>query len=170
MMVAMESTDRLRIEPASVAWLEALAEGDDVFAARFAIAVEPGWAVFPETIAFALEGARAAPPEWGVHLFFDALDGALVGNGGWKGPPVDGAAELGYAVAEGRRNRGFATAAVQELVRRARGEGVRVAVAHTLAQVSASTTVLSRCGFAYVDDVIDPDDGPLWRWELPLDA
>ena len=169
MMVAMESTERLRLEPASLEWLEALAEGDAVFSARFAIAVEPGWVVFPETIAFALERTHDTPPEWGVQLFFDPVDGALVGNGGWKGAPVDGVAELGYAVAEGRRNRGLATAAVRELVRRARGAGVRLAIAHTLAEVSASTAVLTRCGFARVGDVVDPDDGPLWRWELSLD-
>ena len=38
------------------------------------------------------------PRERGPQLFFDD-DAALVGNGGWKGRPEQGAAELGYAVA-----------------------------------------------------------------------
>jgi len=26
--------------------------------------------------------------------------------------------------------------------------------------------VLKHCGFAYVGAVIDPEDGPVWRWEF----
>lgn len=94
-------------------------------------------------------------------------DTALVGNAGWKGEPVDGAAELGYAVAPSRRGRGIATA-VRELVARASVAGLRTVVAHTLAEPSPSTSVLARCGFAKVAEVVDPNDGPIWRWELSL--
>ena len=104
-----------------------------------------------------------------MHLVFDA-DGALVGNGGWKGAPADGVAEVGYAVAPERRRRGIATAVVRELVARARAAGLRLVIAHTLPQRSASTTVLDRCGFAHVGELVDPDDGVVWRWELPLAA
>ncbi len=156
------------MEPAALAWLEALAEGDNVFTARFGVSVVAGWAPFPEAISFALEATRTgAPALWGVHLFFDD-DGALVGNGGWKGAPADGIAELGYAVAPERRRRGIATAAVRELVARARVAGVRLVVAHTLPELSASTTVLHRCGFSHAGERVDPDDGVVWRWELPL--
>lgn len=99
-------------------------------------------------------------------LFDD--DGTLVGFGGWKGPPVNGAAELGYAVAPECRGRGIATAVVRELVTRARGANLRVVVAHTLPENSSSTTVLHRCGFVHVGAVVDPDDGVVWRWELSL--
>ena len=157
-----------RVEPASAAWLEALADGDHVFTQRFGIAVAPGWAVFPESIPYALELARSvADPRWGFHLFFD-VDGVLVGNGGWKGEPVNGIAELGYAVAPGRRNRGLATAAVRILLERGRAAGVRVVVAHTLAHASASTSVLTRCGFTQVGEDVDPEEGLVWRWELRL--
>ena len=93
----------------------------------------------------------------------------MIGNGGWKGPPVDGAAELGYAVAPARQGRGVATAVVRELVRRARVAGLQMVFAHTLAAESASASVLARCGFAKVAELIDPDEGPVWRWELHLD-
>jgi [ribosomal protein S5]-alanine N-acetyltransferase len=156
----------VRVVPASIPWLEALLEGDEVFAQRFGIPVEPGWSAFPETLTFALEGARGPQPEWGVHLFFDSVDGALVGNGGWKGPPVGGFAELGYAVAASRRNRGIATAAMQELLASGRTAGLRGVVAHTLPTESASTTVLSRCGFEKTGDVTDADDGRMWRWRV----
>ena len=86
-----------------------------------------------------------------------------------EGPPVDGAAELGYAVAQARQGRGIATAAVRELVRRARFAGLHMVFAHTLAAESASTSVLARCGFTRVAELTDPDEGPVWRWELRLD-
>ncbi len=156
------------MEPATLPWLEALAAGDEEFARRFAIPVVPGWAPFPEAIPLALEAARqGAPPAWGTHLFFDD-DGALVGFGGWKGVPVDGVAELGYAVAPERRGRGVATATVRKLVVRGRAAGLRVVVAHTLPEVSASTTVLRRCGFVHVGEVVVPGEGQVWRWELAL--
>ena len=115
------------VVPAWLEWLEALSVGDEEFTTRFGIPVEPGWVGFPESLPAAVDGVRRAPDDpWGTHLFFDD-DGALVGFGGWKGPPRGGEAELGYAVAPGRRGRGIATAVVAELVARAlcrrRGHG-----------------------------------------------
>lgn len=101
----------MRVAPVTREWAEALAEGDEVFSARFGVEVEPGWADSPEVIALMLRSTRAGePPEWGPHLYFDD-DGTLVGNGGWRGAPTDGIAELGYAVAPGRQGRGIATRA-----------------------------------------------------------
>lgn len=157
-----------RVEPATVAWLEALVEGDPVFSARFDVPVVAGWAGFPEALPLALEAARAgAPAAWGAHLVFDD-DGALVGYCGWKGEPVDGVTELGYAVAPERQGRGIATTIVRELVARARAAHVGLVVAHTLPATSPSTSVLQHCGFVRAAEVVDPDDGVVWRWELPL--
>ena len=158
----------IRVEPITVAWAEALAEGDGVFAQRFGVAVEPGWAGFPEVVPFLVRWSRGgSPPAWGPHLLFGE-DGALVGNAGWKGPPVDGVAELGYSVAPARRGRGIATGVVLELLARARRDGLSEAIAHTLAAPSPSTSVLLRCGFRKVDEFVDPDDGPVWRWSVRL--
>jgi RimJ/RimL family protein N-acetyltransferase len=145
-----------------------LIQGDDVFSAEFGVPVESGWVGFPEALPFLVQTARGpGPPEWGPHLFFDE-DDALVGNGGWKGPPVDRVAELGYAVAPGRQGRGIATAVIGELVERARAQGLRVAVAHTLAAESPSTRVLQGCGFEKASEFVDSKDGPVWRWERVL--
>jgi RimJ/RimL family protein N-acetyltransferase len=149
--------------------MEALVEGDDAFSARFGIPVVTGWAGFPEALPHALDGVRAnGSSAWGSHLFFDD-DGALVGFGGWKGEPVDGAAELGYAVAPERQERGIATAVVRELLARGRAAGLRLAVAHTLPETSPSTAVLTRCGFSHVGATDGANEGVVWRWELPLD-
>lgn len=159
---------RIRVEPAKPEWADALSHGDAEFTRRFEVPVEAGWAGFPDALPIIIAANEGGPGQWGPHLFF-ADDGALIGNGGWKGPPVDGAAELGYAVAPARQGRGIATAVVRELVRRARVAGLHMVFAHTLAAESASTSVLARCGFTRVAELTDPDEGPVWRRELRLD-
>lgn len=159
----------IRVEPLSLEWIEALAEGDGTFTERFGIPVVAEWLAFPEALPYMLETVRASGASaWGSHLFFH--EGALVGFGGWKGAPVEGAAELGYAVAPERRGRGIATAVVRVLVERGRDAGLTTVLAHTLAETNASTRVLERCGFTKTADVDDPEDGALWRWELSVRA
>ncbi len=38
-------------------------------------------------------------------------------------------------------------------------------LAHTCPEPNASTRVLTKCGFRRVGEVMDPDDGLVWRWE-----
>jgi N-acetylglutamate synthase-like GNAT family acetyltransferase len=57
---------------------------------------------------------------------------------------------------------------VFELLARARAAGLKEAMAHTLPEQSSSTSALARCGFRKADDVIDPEDGPVWRWTIRL--
>jgi ribosomal-protein-alanine N-acetyltransferase len=161
----------VRIEPASRAWLDALLVGDATFTNRFGIEVVDGWtAEFTGITKWALAQLDAgADPAWGIHLFFDDdVDGALVGNGGWKGPPIDGAAELGYAVSESRRGRGIATSVVRQLLEQARDRGLARVIADTLPETSASTTVLRRCGFVRAGEVVDPEEGVVWRWDASI--
>src|SRR5688572_27600210 len=109
----------LSVVPAKRAWLEALAESDEAFTSLTGIPVEPGWtAGFPGIVPHCLQRLDdGADPAWSIHLFFDSeRRGALVGNGGWKGAPAEGVAELGYAVAPACRNRGLATGAVAVLL------------------------------------------------------
>ena len=161
----------MRVEPMTLEWIEALIDGDDVFTERFGIAVVEGWAGFPEALPHTLDAVRRdeANP-WGPQLFFDD-DGALVGFGGFKGPPDDGEVEIGYAIAPARQGRGLATSAAHTMVDRAREGGVTRVVAHTLATPNASTAVLARCGFTQTLTIADPDGGvdeDVWRWELSL--
>lgn len=155
----------VQVSPARLDWLEALAEGDHVFTKRFGIAVEAGWAGFPEALPAIVEVVRQQPEDpWGTQLFFDD-DGTLVGLGGYYGPPVNGMVEVGYAVAPSRQGRGIATAAVEILVGRAAEAGVPLVVAHTLAEVNPSTGVLGKAGFVRTSAHNDPDLGEVWRWE-----
>ena len=96
----------------------------------------------------------------------------VVGKGGFKGPPAaDGVAEIAYGVVPDHQGKGYATEAAQALVAWAFSSGrVRVVRAHTFAEVNASARVLTKCGFQPIGEVIDPEDGLVWRWEKHNDA
>ena len=158
------------VTPATGSHLELLAHDETAFANEFGLRVAPGYLEFPEALEHALRTLRAgAPPEWATHLFIHAADRALIGIGGYTGPPDDGTVEIGYCLAPAYRGRGLATAAAAELVARARAAGVRSVQAHTLAVPNPSTGVLTALGFTRTAE-IDSEEGPLWRWELPLRA
>ena len=101
----------------------------------------------------------------------DRITNAVIGTCGFKGPPAsDGTVEIAYGVEPDHQGRGYATEAAGALVAYAFNSGqVRVVRAHTLAEANASARVLSKCGFQCVGEVVDPEDGPVWRWEKGLD-
>ena len=97
--------------------------------------------------------------------------GNVVGNCGFKGPPTDGYVEIAYGVAPEEQGKGYATEATQALVAYAFTFGeVRVIRAHTLPHSKASTRVLEKNGFRHIGEVIDPEDGPVWRFEKSQEA
>jgi len=157
------------VEPATLEHLDALLAGGGAFEARFGLRVVPGYLAFPE----ALQPARRAliegiPPEWSSYLIINPTAGELVGLGGFKGPPRSGEVEIGYSIAPERQRRGHATSAARQLIERARAAGVGVVCAHTLPEANASTRVLERCGMARAGETTDPQEGPVWRWEIRL--
>ena len=110
----------------------------------------------------------AAPSAW-THGFalVEQATGTVVGSCGYKGPPdPDGTVEIAYVVDPAHQGRGFAKEAAVALVDHALAAGVRVVCAHTLPERSASTSVLTACGFEHVGAIEDPEDGTVWRWQL----
>ena len=111
--------------------------------------------------------ASAVVDPW-VHGYSLVQRGSatVVGSCGFKGPPVGGVVEIAYGVSPEQRNRGYATEAAAALVAYAfeRAE-VSVVRAHTLPNSAASQRVLEKCGFEHVGEVIDADDGLVWRFE-----
>ena len=97
----------------------------------------------------------------------DRSTGAELGSCGFKGPPdADGMVEIAYGVAPERQSNGYATEAAEALVAYAFADSVvRLVRAHTLPEANASTRVLTKCGFRRIGEVVDPDDGLVWRWE-----
>ena len=96
----------------------------------------------------------------------------VVGSCGFKGPPAaDGMVEIAYGVAPEHQGKGYATEAAQALVAFAYSSGrVRMVRAHTFSEANASARVLTKCGFQHLGEVIDPEDGLVWRWERCQEA
>ncbi len=96
-----------------------------------------------------------------VHGFNLLLnDGANVGIGSFKGPPVDGMVEIAYAIVPEHQRKGYATACARALVEFAwRATEVRKVIAHTLPDGVASQRVLLKSGFTHTGEVVDPEDG-----------
>jgi RimJ/RimL family protein N-acetyltransferase len=119
-----------------------------------------------------LDTAESADP-W-VHGFIlvHRESDMAVGKVGFKGAPAaDGVVEIAYMVEPEYQGQGYATEAAQALVIYAFQSGlVRVVRAHTLPQPNASARVLTKCGFSHLGEVIDPDDGTVWRWEKSLES
>lgn len=159
----------MRVVPATLEQLGAYERNREEFAALVGSPVPAGWPQFPEGLEYTAMTLRAHPDqaEWWMHLFFDG--DALVGSGGFVGPPDDGVVEIGYEIAPEYRGRGHATAAAQAMADKARAAGVHTVIAHTLPTDNPSTGVLRKLGFRLWGEVTDPDEGPVWRWELPLD-
>lgn len=90
-----------------------------------------------------------------------------VGHAGFKGPPNDaGVVEIAYGIAHEHQGRGYATETAAALTDFAfRSPHVRVVCAHTLPENNASARVLAKCGFRNIGEVLDPEDGNVWRWQ-----
>lgn len=138
---------------------------DEVRATIAALSPEVRTQVSVEWLAL-LESSSGQDP-W-VHGFCIVNDdGAQVGLGSFKGPPVDGIVEIAYAVAPKYQGYGYATAAARALAAHAFESGqVHSVRAHTLPDGIASRRVLIKAGFSKVGEVVEPDDGLVWRFEL----
>lgn len=167
-------TARLELIPATAPMLHAELRSPADLQALLGIAVPASWP--PELVDDAvlravLEGleARAEPAIWWYYYFVrkatPAMPAMLIGAGGYKGAPKDGIVEIGYSIQPEYRRQGYALEAAQGLVEHAFAQPeVHRVVAHTLAEPNASTRLLEKIGFRFDGEVVDPDDGPVWRW------
>ncbi len=96
----------------------------------------------------------------------------VVGSCAFKGPPTDeGVVEIAYFTYPGSEGRGYATEMARKLVELASGSAeVRRIIAHTLPETNASTRVLQKVGMTFDREVMDPEDGLVWRWQIPVRA
>lgn len=166
-------TPHLQLIAYSAEQLLCLVERPEQFAGEMGFPAAPGlrgFIVSDEVSPAFLARLRAAKGTNPWHQGFAVVhreSRSVIGNAGFKGPPDgDGVVEIAYGIVPGYEGRGYATEAAAALVSFASESGaVRVVRAHTLPEVNASGTVLTRCGFRRVEDVVDPEDGPVWRWE-----
>lgn len=116
--------------------------------------------------------AATSPDPW-THGFalVQRAGHVVVGHAGFKGPPAGGMVEIAYGVDPQYQGRGYATEAAKALAAYAFRSGqVRIVRAHTRADATASTRVLTKCGFRRLGEVMDPEDGLVWRWEKSGEA
>jgi RimJ/RimL family protein N-acetyltransferase len=159
----------IRLVVATIELLEALRDNRAAFGSLIGSEVPDGWPEFPESVEFTITKLTESPDEaqWWMHFF--VLDGDLVGSGGFVGPPDGGVVEIGYEIAPAFRGRGLATGAARAMIDKATATGsVSTVIAHTLAHENPSTGVLRRLGFTVTGEDEDPDEGTVWRWELPV--
>ena len=114
-----------------------------------------------------LDGSGPIDPWIHGFLIEHRETGSEIGRCGFKGPPdSEGAVEIAYGINVEHQSKGYATEAAGALATYAFDhDEVRTVRAHTLPQANASTRVLTKCSFRNVGEVIDPDDGLVWRWE-----
>lgn len=122
--------------------------------------------VIEQTRAF--QGRIDSPPEYGGFIGADTATMQVIGVCGFKGgPDANGDVEIAYGTFPPFEGRGYARAMATALIARARTNGAPHIIAHTLPEKNASCTILESLGFHQVGTVIsDPEDGPVWRWEL----
>lgn len=155
----------IRLVRADVRLLDAAIEGDDPLARALGHDVAGGWATFRQALAPLREvvAADSSRADWGTRFFVTQDAPELVGWGGFKGPPAGGVVELGYEIAESRRNGGLATAAVLAMLEEAfAGERADTAIAHTLPERNASNRVLEKAGFRF-DGQAEEQGTAVWR-------
>jgi RimJ/RimL family protein N-acetyltransferase len=168
-------TPRLTLLPCTPRHLLTLIEQPGRFEDVVGVRVAPGLLEFytsgdvsPEWIASLRRSADADADPWQHGYFVVHREQRLViGSAGFKGPPDgNGAVEIAYGIVPSFQGQGYATEAARALLEVAlAADGVRSILAHTLPEPNASTRVLLRCGFRHVGTVVDPEDGPVWRWE-----
>ena len=123
--------------------------------------------VSPEWLARVQEATEPDPWLHGFAIRLRSSPDSGVGSIGFKGPPdVVGVAEVAYGIEEAYQGQGYATEALEGILGFVSTQpGVSAVHAHTLPTKNASTAVLEKCGFQFLGEVTDPEDGQVWRWE-----
>ena len=166
----MLETPRLKIIPCDDTLFDAIRMGDNILGQVLGANVPKKWSQFRDAFAPAYLRWKAHPPlrDWWTYLIVYQPDNLLVGSCGYKGEPdAEGCVEIGYEIRASHRQMGLATEAARALVENALAhESVKKIVAHTLPGENPSARLLQKIGFIRTGEVEDPDDGPVWRWEL----
>jgi RimJ/RimL family protein N-acetyltransferase len=166
-------TDRLRLRLFAAGEILTLIEQPERFDGLTGLPAAPGLREFftsgevsPEWLARLRSLSKPDPWSLGFGVVERATE-TIVGTAGFKSAPdAEGVVEVAYGIVPSREGRGYATEVTNALIAWARANGsVKTIRAHTLPTANASTRVLTKCGFHFVGEVIDPEDGQIWRWE-----
>lgn len=173
-------TERLELRPGSATALRAALESNDALAEALEVTVPGSWP--PELYdqdairwSLAQLGDRPDGGPYGVYYLIRRPDettkGALIGVGGFKGPPnAKGEVELGYGVVPEFQRQGYATEAVRAWVALAfANPAIHTVVGQTLPSLVPSIGVLEKAGFRFAGAGADegaPEGAQVIRYEL----
>lgn len=163
-------TPRLQLVCCNLEIIEALFEGDAALGRLLGVNIPGTWTEFGEpAFRWTYDRLRAGTGimEWLSYLPILRKENMLAGSCGYKGDPVNGKVEIGYEVAVDYRGNGYATEIAAHLIKNAfLDDTVTIVQAHTLAEENESGSVLLKCGMKKMEEIEDPDDGTIWRWEI----
>lgn len=163
-------TERLELRPVGLAGARAQVRDPAGFFRMLDVPAPAQWPPPPnddDSMRYWLGLLEADPAAaiWAEYALVALAPRRLVGNGGFKGAPKNGAVEIGYSILPAEQGRGYATEAAMALVAFARTHGVRRVLADTLEDGTPSQNVLRKCGFARTGE--RPEPGVV-RWSLEV--
>ncbi|HAQ38619.1 MAG TPA: GNAT family N-acetyltransferase [Saprospirales bacterium] len=164
-------TKNLKLIPCDAEILHSAIQGNEFIAHKLNVTVQDNWTEFGiGPLQYSLDKLTESEDEKGWLTYFPIHkhDNRLIGNGGYKGKPTtDGTVELGYEIAPSYRNLGLASEMTNGLIKNAfNDQRVKSIIAHTLREENPSTKILKKFGFEWIEEIYDPDDGFIWKWEL----
>ncbi|MBK8270096.1 MAG: GNAT family N-acetyltransferase [Planctomycetes bacterium] len=149
-------TPRLTLVGASVEMARAAASGDhSTFAQSLDAHVPPDWpppimADAQDKLVEMVEGSVSFASALALYVVLREKH-LLIGFVGFKGPPVDGRLDIGYALLDAHHGKGYATEAVRTLTQWAfLDKRVQRIVAETLPDLTASIRVIEKCDYTLV--------------------
>lgn len=162
----------VRLLPVDSDLADTLRMGSEHFRRRYGVTVAAETApilrgVVEQTLGMAPGVSREAD-RWGGYLAVDETSDLVVGSCAFKGPPAaDGTVEIAYYTFGPYEGQGYAKGMARAVISVAHSSPlVRHVIAHTLPETNPSTSVLRSVGMRFVGEVRDPEDGPVWRWQL----
>ena len=128
---------------------------------------------YPTEFSVGVARCVGAEGQFGPFFIHRSEDDVVIGEIGGAFVDEEGTIEIGYAVVESQWNRGYATAAVEALVAKAReAPEVRHIVAHAPLARPQSGRVLEKSGFDKVRQMDDADDAGnairVMEWQLSV--
>jgi RimJ/RimL family protein N-acetyltransferase len=170
------TTPVVRIVQLDAVTLAALADGDLERAQRSAPVELSPYLAGPESVStwrFRAKQAIETPQDlpWVTGVLWDDAVGTAVGKAGFHAAPNDdGMVEIGYAVDPTYRRRGYARAALETMLERARREpDVRVLRATVSPDNAPSLALIGQYPFVEVGEQWDDEDGLETIYEMPVD-